>query len=111
MSQATPKAVTIKYGDGYIDVVNRLRVSKKDDREFRVDLVPQKNPESGAVYEDRDVQLIGKDDDASWLNGTFNAGSGKSNTISVTDQKTGDYDYTVRVQDHGEIDPRITVAH
>ena len=110
MSQATPKAVTIRYGDGYIDVVNRLHVSKRADGEFKVDLDPQKKSESGADYVNRDVHLIGKDANASWLNGTFNASSVESNTISITDQETGDYDYTVRVQDHGEIDPRIVVV-
>ena len=110
MNVLRKKVVTISYGDGYIKVKNKLLVSKKDDREFTVELDPEKNPESGADYATRDVHFIGKDENARWLDRSFNAGSHNPKPINVTDQKTGDYDYTVKVKGLGEIDPRIIVS-
>ena len=104
MSNSRSKDVSIRYGDSRIEVTSKLHVSKRDDGEFIVILHPEKG------YEDRQVHLIAKDG-SDWPNRTISATSnGRQTRIDITGIKLGDYEYAVKIDGIGVIDPRIVIV-
>ena len=96
----------ISYGDSLLDVTPKVTV--KQDGEIIIKLKPEKG------YESMIVTLQGKKEDQTddWLNMTVKASDfkpGENPYKCVHTQPVGVYEYYVKVETVGELDPRVRV--
>jgi len=101
--------VTIKYGDSYITVTDKVTV--KDDGKIVLKLFPQNNPPGSMDYKNLEIELKGKTATDDWLDRKLKSTDANNNKfiICVDGEAEGDYEYDVIVPGVGRIDPRVHV--
>ncbi len=98
----------IWYGDSHLKVKHKTNV--KQDEAILFKLHPDQNSDENIDYKEVTVRIIGKEAKDSWLNTSFKASDKKKErTVCVKMTKPGEYEYLVKVDKVGTIDPRITV--
>lgn len=107
------KDVTITYGDSHLSVDSKEKGVDRDDYlVFKLKPDPGKGPPPRTVdFSKVDVSIAGKDAAARWVSAAgSDASSGGQLVVCVpTKQALGTYEYLIKVDKVGSLDPRVIV--
>jgi hypothetical protein len=98
----------IWYGDSHLKVSHKTTVKQEEAVLFK--LHPDPNSDENVDYDEVTVHIVGKKPKDDWLNTSFKASdTEKKRTVCVLMQEVGEYEYFVKVEKVGTIDPRVKV--
>lgn len=107
------KDVKITYGDSHLSVdIKEKKVNRDDYLVFKLKPDNQKGPPPENVdFKKVDVTIIGKETDDDWIyaKDSFDDSGGELVVCVPSDQADGTYEYDIKVDKVGSLDPRVIV--